>query len=101
MKTKKKIIKLLKRQNKKVMSASAKLSSELQELAYIASDATGIQFQADICTGDEIEFRPIAPDGVAIQEPIATRLEDIIYAVNSGDITWIKPNEKFLTYEND
>lgn len=102
METKKKIINRLIRQNKKVMAASAKLSSELQKLGYIASEATGIQFQADICAGDEIEFRPIAMDEVAIQEPIATRLEDVIDCVRTGDKRWIEPQGvEYLKYNNN
>lgn len=102
MATKKKIIDSLLRQNKKIIHASSVLSSELQKISDTASKATGIQFQADICGGDEIEFRPIATDGVAIQEPIATRLEDVIECVKTGDKRWIEPQGvEYLTYNNN
>ena len=62
----------LKKQYKKCLVASNRLESELQELGRIASEYYGQDLRADICNGDEIEFRPIDEDLVCL------KIEDII-----------------------
>lgn len=62
----------LKKQYEKCLKASNNLETELQVLSRIASDVYGQELKADICPGDEIEFRPID------DEFICLKIEDII-----------------------
>ena len=62
----------LKKQYEKCLDASNRLDSELQELGRIASDVYGRELKADICNGDEIEFRPIDDEFICLE------IEDII-----------------------
>ena len=53
------------------------LTNALGTLARMASEVLGYEVVADICNGDEIEFRTMIDDGVA-DDDIAIRMEDII-----------------------
>lgn len=69
-------IKLVKRQYQKVLDASIRLSNALQFLSIAASQLYGEELNAEICAGDEIEFRTANdPDGL---NGIALRIEDIL-----------------------
>ena len=46
-----------------VLDASNRLSAAQQKLGRIASDLIGFEVVADICGGEEIEFRSINDDG--------------------------------------
>ena len=50
------------------LKASRTLSMCLQELGMIASELYGERLRADICTGDEIEFRRCDEGGQAIDD---------------------------------
>lgn len=58
--SKKKILDL----EKKVLDASAHLDSALGQLGAAASEILGYEVVADICNGDEIEFREVGDNGV-------------------------------------
>lgn len=64
--------KSLKKQYKKCLDASNRLDTELQELGRIASEYYGQDLRADICNGNEIEFRTIDDAFVCL------KIEDII-----------------------
>ena len=69
-------INLVKRQYQKVLDASRMLSNSLQYLSIAASRLYGEELEAEICAGDEIEFRTANdPDGL---NGIALRIEDIL-----------------------
>ena len=69
-------INLVKRQYQKVLDASRTLSNSLQYLSIAASRLYGEELEAEICAGDEIEFRTANdPDGL---NGIALRIEDIL-----------------------
>ena len=53
------------------------LTCALEVLASMASEVLGYEVVADICNGDEIEFRTMIDDSVA-DDDIAIRMEDII-----------------------
>lgn len=53
------------------------LTSALGALASMASEVLGYEVVADICNGNEIEFRTIMDDSVANND-VAIRMEDII-----------------------
>lgn len=53
------------------------LKCELEKLARMASEVLGFKVIADICNGEEIEFRAIMSNDVANVD-IAIRMEDII-----------------------
>ena len=59
--SKKKILHL----EKKVLDASAELSSALGQLGAAASEILGYEVVAEICNGGEIEFREVDSDGIA------------------------------------
>ena len=69
-------INLVKRQYQKALDASRTLSNSLQYLSIAASRLYGEELEAEICAGDEIEFRTANdPDGL---NGIALRIEDIL-----------------------
>ena len=69
-------INLVKRQYQKALQASRMLSDSLQLLSIAASRLYGEELDAEICTGDEIEFRTANdPDSL---NGIALRIEDIL-----------------------
>lgn len=69
-------IKLVKRYYQRALDASAKLSESLQQLSVAASQLYGEELEAEICAGEEIEFRTENdPDGL---DGIALRIEDIL-----------------------
>ena len=47
-----------------VLSISVDLTSKLQVLARVASERLGYDVVADLCNGEEIEFRRIMDDGI-------------------------------------
>lgn len=70
------LVKLVKRQYQKVLDASIVLSNSLQLLSIAASRVYGEELEAEICAGEEIEFRTVNnPDGL---NGIALRIEDIL-----------------------
>lgn len=69
-------INLVKRQYQKALQASRMLSDSLQLLSIAASRLYGEELDAEICAGDEIEFRTANdPDSL---NGIALRIEDIL-----------------------
>lgn len=71
--TKKKIL----RAEQLCYNYSNSLTSALEVLASMASEVLGYEVVADICNGNEIEFRTIINDSVANND-VAIRIEDII-----------------------
>lgn len=69
-------INLVKRQYQKALQASRMLSDSLQLLSIAASRLYGEELDAEICAGDEIEFRT-ANDTDSLNG-IALRIEDIL-----------------------
>lgn len=61
----------------RVMSAIDTLDNETQALGAVASDYTGVDLRADICNGNEIEFR-IRDDNGEWDAFSCIRLDDII-----------------------
>ena len=57
-------INLVKRRYQSALNASIRLSNSLQQLSVAASQLYGEELDAEICAGDEIEFRTANdPDG--------------------------------------
>ena len=54
-----------------------KLSLELQDLGQIATEIYGEDLYADICAGNEIEFRALDDDGF-VDSSSTIRIEDIL-----------------------
>ena len=71
--TKKKIL----RAEQLCYNYSNSLTSALEVLASMASEVLGYEVVADICNGNEIEFRTIINDSVANND-VAIRIGDII-----------------------
>lgn len=69
-------INLVKRQYQKALQASRMLSDSLQLLSIAASRLYGEELDAEICAGDEIEFRT-ANDTDSLNG-IALRIEDVL-----------------------
>ena len=69
-------IQQLKKAKEKVLDASIKLGSALSHLSSIATEIYGEDLQADICGGEEIEFRRRGEDGY-FDALDCVRLEDI------------------------
>ena len=59
-----------------------RLYCSLQQLAIAASEVLGYEVVADICEGEEIEFRRVAEDGVA-DAFSCIRMEEIIERLNN------------------
>jgi hypothetical protein len=59
---------------------SNSLTGALEVLASMASEVLGYEVVADICNGEEIEFRTVMDDSVAnvANSDVAIRMEDII-----------------------
>lgn len=57
--------KQIENQINRVLSASYRLVRELSVLGTMASEVFGAEYIADLCTGDEIEFRPMMEDDIA------------------------------------
>lgn len=69
-------INLVKRRYQSALNASIRLSNSLQQISVAASHLYGGELDAEICAGDEIEFRTANdPDGI---NGIALRIEDIL-----------------------
>lgn len=69
-------INLVKRRYQSALNASIRLSNSLQQLSVAASRLYGEELDAEICAGDEIEFRTANdPDSL---NGIALRIEDIL-----------------------
>ena len=69
-------INLVKRRYQSALNASIRLSNSLQQLSVAASHLYGEELDAEICAGDEIEFRTVNdPDGL---NGIALTIEDIL-----------------------
>lgn len=69
-------INLVKRHYQSALQASRMLSNSLQLLSIAASRLYGEELEAEICAGEEIEFRTANdPDGL---NGIALRIEDIL-----------------------
>lgn len=69
-------INLVKRRYQSALNASIRLSNSLQQISVAASHLYGEELDAEICAGDEIEFRTANdPDGI---NGIALRIEDIL-----------------------
>ena len=64
------------------LNAANRLSCSLQRLAIAASEVLGYEVVADICEGEEIEFRRVAEDGVA-DAFSCIRMEEIIDLLNN------------------
>lgn len=69
-------IQQLKKAEEKVLDAYIALSSALGNLSSIASEIYGEELQADLCGGDEIEFRRIDEHGV-VDDFDCIRIEDL------------------------
>ena len=69
-------IQQLKKAEEKVLDASTKLSFALGHLSSIASEIYGEELQADLCNGDEIEFRRIDEHGF-VDDFDCIRIEDL------------------------
>lgn len=69
----------------RVLSASNRLVRELSVLSTMASEVFGAEYIADLCAGDEIEFRPMMEDGVADDgcspNSHSTRYAEEIYSI--------------------
>lgn len=69
-------INLVRRRYQNALHASIMLSSSLQLLSIAASQLYGEELDAQICAGEEIEFRTVNdPDGL---NGIALKIEDIL-----------------------
>ena len=69
-------INLVKRYYRSALHASRMLSNSLQLLSIAASQLYGEELDAEICAGEEIEFRTVNdPDGL---NGIALSIEDIL-----------------------
>ena len=69
-------INLVKRRYQSALNASIRLSNSLQHLSVAASHLYRKELDAEICAGDEIEFRTANdPDSL---NGIALRIEDIL-----------------------
>ena len=69
-------INLVKRRYQSALNASIRLSNSLQQLSVAASQLYGEELDAEICAGDEIEFRTVNdPDSL---NGTALRIEDIL-----------------------
>lgn len=69
-------INLVKRRYQSALNASIRLSNSLQQLSIAASRLYGEELDAEICAGDEIEFRTANdPDSL---NGTALRIEDIL-----------------------
>lgn len=69
-------INLVKRRYQSALNASIRLSNSLQHLSVAASHLYREELDAEICAGDEIEFRTANdPDSL---NGIALRIEDIL-----------------------
>ena len=53
----------LKKQYDKCLKIANELSVQMQELSRLASEEYGQDLQADICNGNEIEFRIVEENG--------------------------------------
>ena len=71
--TKKKILSL----EKKALDTFIQLQSALGQLGAAASDILGYEVVADLCNGEEIEFREVCDNGVA-DTFSCIRIEEII-----------------------
>lgn len=60
---------------------SIKLSNALQRLGRDASRILGYEVTAEICAGDEIEFRRVMDDGLS-DSMSCIRIEEIIEQIN-------------------
>ncbi|MBR1525169.1 MAG: hypothetical protein IJ640_00715 [Prevotella sp.] len=67
---------LLKRHDH-VLELSNKLIIALQSLGAAASEFCGVEMQAEICEGEEIEFRRVQGDGM-VDSRDCVRLEDVL-----------------------
>ena len=54
----------LEKQYDKCLKIANELSAQMQELSRLASKEYGQELQADICNGDEIEFRIVDENGL-------------------------------------
>lgn len=69
-------INLVKRRYQSALNASIRLSNSLQQISVAASQLYGEELDAEICAGDEIEFRTANdPDSL---NGTALRIEDIL-----------------------
>ena len=69
-------INLVKRRYQSALNASIRLSNSLQQLSVAASQLYGEELDAEICAGNEIEFRTANdPDSL---NGTALRIEDIL-----------------------
>lgn len=75
------VYKQINRFEKKAIKESGELLSTLQILGKLASEATGVELVADICNGEELEFREVAPDGVD-NEKTCYKKEDLFKGYN-------------------
>lgn len=66
----------LRRAERRVLDAANRLSAALEELSNIATKIYGEDLQADLCGGEEIEFRRRNDDGY-FDDFDCIRLEDI------------------------
>ncbi len=76
-KEKAKKVRELKRLEKKVYDYESKLSGSLEELAIAASLALGYEVVADLCKGNEIEFRVYDDNGVPDADS-CIKIEEVI-----------------------
>lgn len=70
-------IKELCRIENKVYDLSASLMCQLRILGKAASEILGYQVDADLCNGNEIEFRTVGEDGIADTNS-CIRMEEVI-----------------------
>lgn len=75
--SKKKILYL----EKKALDAFVRLQSALGQLGAAASEILGYEVVADICNGEEIEFREVCDNGVA-DAFSCIRLEEIMEKID-------------------
>lgn len=72
----------LRRLEENCLNIANRLYCSLQQLAIAASEILGYEVVADICEGEEIEFRRVAEDGVA-DAFSCIRMEEIIDRLNN------------------
>ena len=70
-------VKELCRIENKVYDLSASLSAQLGILGRVASEILGYQVDAELCHGDELEFRVVEKDGI-IDPDSCIRMEEVI-----------------------
>lgn len=79
-------IRELSRIEDRVYRYSSSLTGELEKLGNIASKILGFEVIADICGGEEIEFREVGKGGY-VNDFTCLRMEDVITKLKSTEET--------------